>query len=907
MRSLLVLATLALVCPWSAFAQVVDEAGGGYDHALAPTANAARVTSEISIDGVLNEPDWAAATPITEFRQTVPTEGSAVSEVTDVRVVYDEDAIYVSARLDDRSPVTTRLARRDAGLGDSDRFTVMLDSYHDHETAYRFWTNPSGVKGDAIVTGNQTGGGDSSWDPVWDLATGVTEAGWVVEMRIPFSQLRFGQQETQTWGIQVERSINRNQENATYPFTPVLERSGVSRFAHLHGIGGLDPGRRLELLPYVVARGEYLNLPSPTGITFGNPYRSGSDHFGGIGLDLKYRIASNVTLDATVNPDFGQVEVDPSVINLTAFETRYDERRPFFVEGADIFTFGEAGPTGSVGRPPEVFYSRRIGKPPTGSVPNDAVFSDVPSATTILGAAKVTGRLGSGWSLGVMEAVTGVENAAFVDAAAVPGEVEVEPAGNHLVGRLRRQIRGGRTRFGVMATAQNRDLSGSPLETRLHSSAYTGGVDFAHDSDSRVWLFTGAIAGSRVGGSEAALLRTQQTSARYYQRPDADHVDLDSAATSLGGFYAMAYVGKQAGTFTMRNGFAYVSPGYEVNDLGFQSEADRILVDTHYQYSQPTPGRFLRSWNTAISPDGKFNTAGDMVFANVNAMLNMEWLNYWRTNIRVQVDPWYDDDRLTRGGPMARTPGSWQARINVNSDGRRATRVNASYNYFTDRAGGWSRSYDFGVSARFRETINFNVGPSYSRSRSMAQFVRRVGDSTATSMFGARYVFAELDRSTVSLDTRLDVTLTPVLSLQLYLEPFLSVGQYRHLKELRAPKTYDFLEYGVDAGTISQNASGDFDIDPDGGGPAAPFQVLDRNLDFSQRSLIGNAVLRWEWRPGSTIYLVWQQRRVDRVSGHSAGADPWVGNLDLSRDAGDMFGASADNIFMVKMNYWLNP
>jgi hypothetical protein len=506
-----------------------------------------------------------------------------------------------------------------------------------------------------------------------------------------------------------------------------------------------------------------------------------------------------------------------------------------------------------------------------------------------------------------MEAVTGRENAAFVDAAALPGEVEVEPAGNHLVGRLRRQIRGGRTRFGVMATAQNRDLGGSPLETRLHSSAYTGGIDFAHDSDSRVWLFTAAIAGSRVGGSEAALLRTQQTSARYYQRPDADHVELDSTATSLGGFYAMAYVGKQAGTFTMRNGFAYVSPGYEVNDLGFQSEADRILVDTHYQYSRPTPGRFLRSWNTAISPDGKFNTAGDLVFANVNAMLNMEWLNYWRTNIRVQVDPWYDDDRLTRGGPMARTPGSWQARINVNSDGRRATRVNASYNYFTDRAGGWSRSYDFGVSARFRETINLNIGPSYSRSRSMAQFVRRVTDATATPTFGARYVFAELDRSTVSLDTRLDVTLTPTLSLQLYLEPFLSVGQYRHLKELRAPNTFDFLEYGVDAGTISQNASGDFDIDPDGAGPAGTFQVLDRNLDFSQRSLIGNAVVRWEWRPGSTLFLVWQQRRVDRVSGHSAGADPWVGNLDLSRDAGDMFSAAADNIFMVKLNYWLNP
>jgi hypothetical protein len=881
--------------------------GGGYDHASAPTAGATRLSGSISVDGVLSEPAWAGAAPITDLRQTVPTEGAPVSEPTDIRVVYDDDAIYFAARLDDRTPVTTRLARRDAGLGDSDRFTVMLDSYHDHETAYRFWTNPSGVKGDATVTGNATGGGDSSWDPVWDLATGVTPTGWVVEMRIPFSQLRFGREEVQTWGIQVERTIHRNQENATFPFTPVLERAGVSRFAHLQGIGGLDPGRRLELLPYAVARGEYLQQATPAGVSFDNPYRSGRDHFGGVGLDLKYRLASNVTLDATVNPDFGQVEVDPSVINLTAFETRYEERRPFFVEGADIFTFGEAGPTGSVGRPPEMFYSRRIGRAPTGGPPSSAVFSDVPATTTILGAAKVTGRLGSGWSLGVMEAVTGGETAAYVDAARVPGEIEVEPPGNHLVGRLRRQARGGRTRFGAMATAMNRDLGGSPLESRLHRSAYAAGLDFAFDSDNRVWLFTGAVASSRVAGSEASIARTQQTSARYFQRPDAEHIDLDTLATSLGGYYVMAYVGKQAGTFTMRNGFAYVSPGYEVNDLGFQSDADRILFDTHYQYNQPDPGRFLRNWNVSISPDGKWNTARDLIFANVNAQLNVELLNYWRSSLRVQVDPWYDDDRLTRGGPIARTPASSQARLSVNSDSRRATRVNGSYNWFTDRAGGWSRSIDVGLTARFRETVQLSIGPSYSRSRSMAQYVRRVTDPLATSTFGSRYVFAELDRSTVSLDTRLDVTLSPALSLQLYLEPFLSVGQYRGLKELRAPGTYDFLEYGVDIGTSTRNASGDYDIDPDGAGPAPQFQVLDRSLDFSHRSLIGNAVLRWEWHPGSTLFLVWQQRRVDRVTGHAAGADPWVGNLELGRDAGDMFDAPADDVLMLKVNYWLNP
>jgi hypothetical protein len=908
------LALAAMIAPAAARAQIEEtprppaprSGPTAYSHAAAPIANAVRLRESIQIDGSLDERAWSEAVPVTDLRQTVPLEGVAVTEHTEVRFLYDDAALYVGARLDDRSPVTTRLARRDAGLGDSDRFVVMLDSYHDHETAYRFWTNPSGVKGDAVLTGNSSGGGDSSWDPVWDLAVSVTEQGWSVEMRIPFSQLRFGQQERQTWGFQVERTINRNQENATFPFTPVLERAGVSRFAHLEGLEGIESGRRLELLPYVVARGEYLNLEAPAGVGFENPYRSGADHFGGMGLDLKYRLASNVTLDATVNPDFGQVEVDPSVINLTAFETRYEERRPFFVEGADIFGFGEMGPTGSVGRPPEMFYSRRIGAPPTGRVPDGAVFEDVPSATTILGAAKVTGRTASGWSLGILEAVTQGERAAYVDASQVAGEVEVEPAANHFVGRLRRQIRGGATRFGVVATAHNRALSGSPLETRLHSAAYAGGFDFATESGDRDWIVTGLIAGSHVEGDAAAIAGTQRSSARYYQRPDAGHVDLDPTRTSLDGFYAMAYLGKQAGTFTMRNGFAYVSPGYEVNDLGFQSEADRIYFDTHYQYNQPNPGRFLRSWSASASPDAKWSSAGDRVFANVNAQVSVELLNYWRSSLRVQVDPWTDDDRLTRGGPMARTPSSFQGRFNLSSDGRRPVTVRGSYGWGSNAAGAWDRQAQLDVTGRFQERLQLSLGPSYSRSYTTAQYVTRVTDPLATSTFGARYVFADLHRTTLSLDTRVNVTISPTLSFQLYLEPFISVGDYGALKEFSAPDTFDFLRYGADAGTVSQNASGGYDVDPDGGGPAPGFTVSDR--DFSYRSLLGNAVLRWEWRPGSTLYLVWQQRRISSLTGQPLGAtDTRVGRFDFWRDSGDMFTEPADNILMIKVNYWLNP
>ena len=871
---------------------------GHYDHARALRARAIRIDSDVSIDGRLAEPVWEEAFPISNFRQTVPSEGEVASEQTEVFVTYDDVAIYVGAVLDDRSPVTTRLARRDSGLGDSDLLVVLLDSYHDHETAYRFWTNPSGTRGDAIVTGNSTGGGDASWDPVWDVATRRTGAGWTAEMRIPFSQLRFGREERPEWGIQVERSINRRQERVTFPFTPTLERGGVSRFAHLEGLEGIEPGRRLELLPYVVARSEHLQLPAPSGVGFDNPYRTGSDRFGSVGLDLKYRVASNVTLDATVNPDFGQVELDPSVINLTAFETRFAEQRPFFIEGADIFALGDGG---SVGLAPQLIYSRRIGRSPRGGVPFDAAFSDIPSATTIAGAAKMTGRIGDGWSLGILEAVTASESAPFITGAGLQDEVTVEPAANYFVGRLRRQIRGGRTRFGVLTSAVNRGAD-SPLSGRLHSGAYSGGVDVAHETADRDWLFSGMFTGSHVRGRPDAIARTQRSSSRYYQRPDADHIDLDPLATSLSGFSGMGYVGKQSGNFTMRTGMVAVSPGYEVNDLGFQTYADRVLLDTQFRYTDREPGPVLRSWNVNLGgPDVTWNFAGNRTRLDLNVSGYLEFLNYWRTYARVRYEPWSDDDRLTRGGPIARTPSRYSNFLWVGSDRRRTTTATSGFSWGADAAGGWNRRVAVSLNSRFREAVQASVSPSYSWSHSAAQYVSRVGDEQAVDTFGTRYLFAGIDRTTLSLQSRVNVTFSPTLSLEIYVEPFISIGDYGPLKEFLAPGTFEFLTYGVDGGTITRGDDGRFTIDPDGAGPASSFRVSDR--DFSYRSLLGNTVLRWEWMPGSTAFFVWQQSRINRLNA----ADPWVGQFDLGRDLGDMFDVVPDNIFMIKVNYWLNP
>ncbi|HUE95890.1 MAG TPA: DUF5916 domain-containing protein [Longimicrobiaceae bacterium] len=875
-----------------------------YTHA-APRARAVRATESIEVDGRLEEAGWAAAPVIDTFTQLDPEEGAPGTERTEVRIAYDDGAIYVGAMLYDSGPVSTRLVRRDGDFSNSDAFAVILDSFHDHQTAYSFRVNPSGVQQDAVISGGG-GRGDQSWDPVWEVATRVTEEGWVVELRIPFSQLRFSRASRQSWGIQLERTIHRKQEETIFAFTPKLERGGVPAYGHLEGLEEIRPARRLELLPFVSARAEYREIAPAAEVAFDNPFRSGSDYFGDAGLDLKYGITSNLTLDATVNPDFGQVEVDPAVINLTAFETRFEERRPFFVEGADIFRFAEGGPAGSTGRPPQLLYSRRIGRAPQVGVPGSAVFSDAPSTTTILGAAKLTGRTPNGWSVGVLEAITGRETATYVDALGGRDEAPVEPRTNYFVGRLRRDLRGGQTRLGFIATSVHRQLDDPPLESRLRGSAYSAGFDFVHEWSNRAWRLNGAFAPSYVTGSAAAMLLTQRASARYYQRPDADHLELDPAATSLGGYYAMIDLLKQAGAFQAKVALAGASPGYEANDLGFQTAADRIILDTNFSYMQPRPGRFLRRWDVRGSPDGIWNYGGDMVFAEVNTSGSFTLLNYWGGGARLAYNPSVHNDRLTRGGPLSRDPAGHSANFNISSDSRKAYVGRVSFDWASDEGGSWSRGANLNLSYRLGSNWDFRVGPSWNRSYTAAQYVATVADPVAAHTFGRRYVFAGIDQTTLALESRVNVTFTPSLSFQLYAQPFFSAGDYDGLKELRRPGEFAFLRYGSDVGTIERDDDHFFSIDPDGAGPSPRFRI--RDADFNYRSVRGNAVLRWEWRPGSTLFLVWQQGREDRLTAArwTPGGEP-VGRFDLNRDVRELMELRADHILQIKFNYWLNP
>jgi hypothetical protein len=846
-------------------------------HADAPVATALRIVESIRVDGRLDEEAWSRATPVTDFTQMDPDEGRPASERTEIRFLFDDDALYVGARMYDSQPVTTRLARRDQWML-SDWLTVIFDSYHDHRTAYGFEVNPSGVRRDQSRT--STGSEDDSWDPVWQVATTIDDEGWTAEMRIPFSQLRFNPVTEQVWGLQIERQIARRGEFSVFSFTPRSEPGGIPRFGHLHGLSDLRTGKRLEVLPYAVARGEMVDRSA-------NPFRS--DREAGIsgGLDVKYRLTSDLTVDATFNPDFGQVDVDPAQVNLSAIETFFQERRPFFVEGAEIFRFGAGGGN-------SVFYSRRIGRSPQLPAPGVA---DVPDAARILGAAKLSGRTTSGWSVGLLNASTERVQARSLDGDGETGLWTVEPFTNYLVGRLRRDYREGQSVIGGMFTAVNRDLDGEAALQRLHSAAYTGGMDFRHQWAERSWTLNGFLSGSHVRGSEAALLRTQRFPWRYWQRPDADHLEIRPEATSLTGISAEANLAYRRGRHWRANAvLGTISPGYELNDLGFQSRGDRIDSSLGATYVENRPGPVFRQYNVGWTLRQEWNYAGDLVQRSIFLNSWGQRQNYWNHSLNFGATLPSMDDRLTRGGPIAERPWNWRVFTGTGTDYRKPfTGFFGVYAQWGE-GGSWVRELFTELEAKPNPVWNVSFRPSFNRSYSLAQFRGSVGDNTATGTYGRRYLFSEIKQTALSLDTRLNVTFTPDLSLQVFAQPFVASGEFGPVAEFAAPGSYRFLVYGRDRGEVEPTERG-VRVFPDGrDGVADAFEVPD--ADFNVRSLRGNAVLRWEWRPGSTLFVAWQQTRSDFEE---------IGDFGFRRDQRALWSARPDNVLVVKLNYWLNP
>jgi hypothetical protein len=879
------------VSPVIISAQSVAASGTGNSRQASstPEFRAAPLSQDIQLDGKLDDAGWATATPMTLDLQRDPDEGKPVTERTEIRAMVGNGALYLGARMfdDDPARIVRRLTRRDNQPA-SDRLTIRLDSRHDKLTAFVFDVYPAGNKGDASAGAD--GNEDSSWDPVWDVSTSVDSLGWTAELRIPLSQLRYDRS-SDTWGIQIVRFIQRKQESDVLVLIPKSESNTPARYALLRGMSGLPAARRVEVTPYATARAQY------AGAAAGDPFHSGSEYFGAAGADLKVGLTSDLTLDATINPDFGQVEVDPAVVNLSAFETSFDEKRPFFVEGSDLFTFGRLSTFNSFGTP-ETFFSRRIGRAPQGRITDpDARFSDVPEQTTIAAAGKLTGKTPSGWSVALLDAVTPRETGRYVTVEGGPVlRQQVEPATNYFAGRVRRELREGNTSIGALVTAVNRSLGDSSLASTLRSSAYLGGVDLKHYWDNRRWALDASFASSRIQGSEGAIARAQRSSARFYQRPDATNLDYDTTRTSLSGYAMQLAVTKVSGGHWGGNlAYQEKSPGYETNDLGFAQTVGRRGVSTDTHYEQTKPGRLFRYWIVGVLSGNDWNYDGDHTTSYVGNIINVTLRNFWSVNYNVFHYFGSMDDQFTRGGPLARQPSNTNWNLSAFSDGRGALTYGWRSSIFHDAAGSWSVNAGPSIEVQPSSSVHLAFEPSFTRAHTANQFVQPVTDPTATTTFGVRTVFAQLEQRELALDTRVDWIFSPTLSLQLYVQPLISAGDYSRFKEFSTPGGYQFAEYGTDQGTINRDdASGSYAVDPDGAGAAPTFQIQDPNFNF--RSLRANLVLRWEYRPGSTIFLVWQQAR--------QGVAP-VGDFRFGRDFGGIFDAPSTNVLAVKATWWL--
>ena len=877
-----------------------------------PVATASMATGAINIDGKLDEAAWARATPITDFHQQQPNEGAAPSQKTEVRILFDDHALYVGARMYDalgRRGIRAPVSRRDQLLDSNgnngsfnslttDKLIVELDPYHNKIDRVWFEVNPAGVRGDQF-------NGDPSWDPIWEAATQVDSLGWTAEMRIPYSQLRFSRDSLQTWGLQIWRYTDRLHEQDMWSFRKLTEAGGPAYYGSLNGLRIGPQPRQLELLPYVTSRAGF-KYAQPA-----DPYHNSRYGQLSVGADFKYLLTPSLALDATVNPDFGQVEVDPATINLSAYETYYQEKRPFFVAGSNAFDFGGmncyfCSNTSSL----DFFYSRRIGRPPqlNGYVSDNAAFADTPENTTILGAGKITGRIAGGYTIGLLDAVTSRETAHYVTALNSPEQSQlVEPLTNYFVGRVKKDLNQGATTIGTAFTSVVRDLSDTIVSDRLRSHAEAGGIDWDHRWAQRNYSWMGSVLVSDVAGSTAVMDATQQSSAHYFQRPDRKTTTdglFDARyrpnANSLQGYGFYTRVAKDNGFWLWELSQNWRSPGFENNDISFLSRADYKWMSGNIGSNWQTPGKWYREIAWLVGGQQQFNYDGDRTDSQMQAYYESMFLNYWKVRSFAIYHPTVLDDRLTRGGPVVMRTGYKFGMLQLSSDARQ--RVVGDFQVQFGR-GVNSDTHTLiiqpGMAIKPSSNVFISLSPSFVADEDAAQYVTTVTDPTATSFYGDRYVFAFIKTRTLSLDTRVNWTFNPNLTLQLFAQPFISSGAYSSFREFAAPRTYQKLVYGQDVGTITLTPAtatdgAQYTVDPDGTGPAASFTFGDP--DFTFRSLIGNAVLRWEYRPGSTVFFVWTQSR--------SGSDP-TGNFDFGAERSAIFRDRPTNIFQVKVNYWI--
>ncbi len=841
-----------------------------------------RITQEPKIDGILDDAVWQMGNWEGNFTQRQPHDGAPATEKTFFKVFFTNDYIYVAVKaLDNQADsIDSRLVRRDNMEGDM--VGIHFDSYHDLRTSFSFMVNAAGVKSDVLYSNNGDNE-DENWNPIWTVKTSKDANGWYAEAKIPLSQLRFSKKNNKVWGFNVARFIYRDQELSFWNPVPLTSSGFVYNYGELHGISELKPKRILEIAPY-----GSIGLQTSEKEE-GNPYTTGSKMLYGLGVDGKIGITNDFVLDFTFNPDFGQVEADPSEVNLTAFETYQREQRPFFIEGSNILNF-KITPGDHDGAKDNLFYSRRVGRRPQ-YYPDiaDSEYIDLPMETKILGALKITGKTKNGLSIGVMESVTREEKASISKLGQERKE-SVEPLTNYFVARMQQDINKGNTIIGGEINTTNRNITSNNL-LFLPKNAVSGGLDFAQYWNHRRYYLKFTFVGSTIMGDSLAMIDRQTSSQHFYQRPDARHLKLDSSITSFSGYGGNFALGKNVETgWSYGANLSWRSPGLSLNDLGYLRNADKIIQSANVEYKITKPRLFYRNISLGLVQWQGWDFGGNPTMSGGFAFGELQFKNQWTFVLRSNLDYNMHDNYKLRGGPSFYEPNQISTRANIETNQTKKFYMDFGFHQAWGQFNYYRRnSWDAGFTYRPIDALSLAFHPNIYATRNDLQYVEE-----ANLNGKPRYILAQIDQTTLVFRFYVNFNLTPDLTIQYFGSPFISSGAYSNFKVVDNPsakaygnRTHQYTDKEIN---FNQNTN-NYEIDENHDG-TTDYSIENPNFNFKQFQ--SNLVIRWEFTPGSIMYLVWSQNKTNYDG---------LGTFDFNQDMDQLFSTIPTNVFMIKLSY----
>ena len=850
-----------------------------------------RLSGTITLDGIPKEEAWNIVEWGGDFIQWMPDQGKSPSQQTNFKILYDDKFLYIGYQCHDLAPdsIVRRMGRRDVFPGDW--IEINIDSYHDQRTAFSFTLSVSGVRSDEFVSENGNNW-DASWNPIWFAKTHQDEKGWSGEVKIPLSQIRYGDDAEKVWGFQVTRRLFRKEERSTWQYIPQNSGVWVSGFGELHGLKDIPMHRQVEIAPYITAQAEKYKKEE------GNPFAEGFDGKLSGGVDGKVAVTNDLILDFTVNPDFGQVEADPSQVRIDGFQNFFEERRPFFIESRNIFDYRLTGSEAGGDYDADLlFYSRRVGSSPHG-YPNtgNGEYVKMPLNTTILGAAKFSGKTKKGVSIGILESVTEREMATIDDHGQQRKEM-VEPLTNYFVARVQKDIKSGNTVLGGIFTAVNREEGLSDI---LHRNAYSGGLDFLHFWKNRTWYFRGNVVFSNVNGTKDAILNTQTSFEHLFQRPNAPEVEVDSGRTSLtgmGGTFRLGKIGGRSGkhgeVFKFETGVTVRSPQLELNDIGFMLTSNEINHFTWAGVQWQRPFSIFRSARINYNHWSRWDYGGQFLYQAFNFNAHATFKNNWQTGMGTTWNPYDISNNALRGGSSLRRPAGMGQFLYAGTDSRKKVYANVNLNFFW----GFEKTItggDYNLSVTFQplNSLNISLSGAYSDYwRRQDQFVSNINYNNSL-----RTIVSEVNQNTLRFVGRLNFNITPDLTLQYYGQPFTTRPLYTNFGYVTnaLAKNYDDRFHVFTPSEISYDANNSiYNVDETGDGIA---DYSFSNPDFNFVQFRSNLVLRWEYKAGSELYVVWSQ-------GNTPDA---FGDLDTPLTESlfnNAFADQARNIFLIKWTY----